>query len=81
MKEQKRSGTKPRYRINHDTGLLEPVIDWDAIEAMEVNDQIAQVKELLRTFGTFLLNSRRFAVWMGRYREEIVEWHRNQNTS
>lgn len=65
---------KPRYRIN-DNGVPVPRVDWDEIERMEINDQIVHLKKLLKTHGPFLLNSRRFTIWLNKNKDEIVAWH------
>ena len=69
---------KPRYRISEE-GVPYPVIDWEGISKMPVDEQIPHMKELLKKHP-LLLNSRRFGAWLMYYREEIVEWHKNQST-
>lgn len=70
--------SKPRWRIVDD--VPEPVIDWDEIHAMDTAEQIPHMKELLKIYGSFLLNSDEFNAWVRRNHEEIIEWHKQQNT-
>jgi hypothetical protein len=71
--------SKPRWRINSD-GRPEPVIDWDAIHAMEPDDQIPHMKELIKEYGGYLINTKEFSQWLNReMQQRIIVWHKLRN--
>lgn len=73
--------SKPRWRINS-KGLPEPVIDWDAIHAMEPDDAIPHMRQLFMEYGGYLLNSKEYSKWLTLdMRRRIMEWHKKNETT